>query len=216
MRRARVVLIDDEPGYRGAVAQQLRNSGFEVFAGADVTTVLERVNCQGASCLEMGDTALVELSLGGADRHRNISLLRQHSAPLAIAALTAHCTDDAVFGALAAGADGYLLKSEPIDSIPGYVRKLRDGASPLSPVIATRLVRHFQTRIIEPIDQPLSPRELQLLRLLGRGLSFSNSAAELRVGLETVKTMVKRIRSKLNAKSVPEAISVSFRAGILH
>jgi two-component system, NarL family, response regulator LiaR len=213
-----VLLVEDDIVYQAAVAAELTRAGFAVTAYSHGKDVLA---ARADSMLPLFSghfqAALVDLRLGCSQStgHDVISSLRQQCPTLCIAALTAHCTDEDIFTALAAGADGYLAKSEPISALPAHLHTMMQGGAPLTASIAKRLMMHFsQQNRVAGIEQ-LSPRELTLLQLLSSGATFSDCADQLAISAETVKTMVKRIRAKLHANSVAQAITVGFRMGIL-
>jgi two-component system, NarL family, response regulator LiaR len=204
---ARVLLIEDDVDYQRAVAEQLRSEGFVV---TELGSDLQHID------VAQFDAALVDLRLGhGASGHAVISSLRAASSSLCIAALTSHSADEDIFAALAAGADGYLSKSESIDKLSSHIQSLLNGGAPLTASIAKRLMNHFKQTAGASEASDLSPRELAILQHLGAGLTFTEAAHELSITLETVKTMVKRIRTKLHANSVAQAISIGFRMGFL-
>ena len=115
--------------------------------------------------------------------------------------------DDHLFGALAAGAQGYLLKDHDRAAMLRTLRRIHDGEPPLSPAMARRLVRHFHRPPPAPDPRPsdLTPRETEVLRLLGRGLRTPEVAEMLGVSAHTVASHVKAIYAKLHISSRAEA-----------
>ncbi len=203
----RLLLVEDDALYRETVAEALRVAGHEVL---EASTAAEALAVRGPLV-----GALVDLRLSRGSGFEVLTQLRARAPGAMLAALTAHSTDEDVFGAIAAGADGYLLKSDAIDELPAHVGALLKGLSPLSPGIARRLMAHFAQRPRLPPDAKLSAREQELLEVLAGGFTFQECASSMGISVETVKTLVKRIRDKFHAGSVTEAISVGFRAGLL-
>jgi DNA-binding NarL/FixJ family response regulator len=207
-----VLLVEDDVLYRDAVAAALRKAKYEVTV---VQTARDIAKPALLKRIPSITGALVDLRLQPDSGVDVIAYLRAAGPHLCIAALTAHSTDEDLFGALAAGADGYLLKSDAIANLPKQVDALLKGLAPLSPGIARRLIKHFTEPSTLATEAALSPRELELLQLLAGGFTFFDCAASMNITQETVRTMVKRVRQKLHADSVTEAVSVGFRAGIL-
>lgn len=127
--------------------------------------------------------------------------------------------DDAhLFDAIAAGAQGYLLKDEGAQILVGRLREIARGEPPLSPSIARRILAHFH-RPDEGPSAPrrelLTPRETEVLGLLGRGLRISDAADSLGLTRHTVAGYVKIIYSKLNISSRAEAALEAKRRGLV-
>jgi len=111
-----------------------------------------------------------------------------------------------VSAALAAGADGYLLKRLAPDHLSGAIREVLEGGAPLSAPIARKVVASFR-RDHEGSDAlPLSPREREVLDGLARGLLYKGIAAELGVSMSTIRTYIVRIYQKLQVHSRTEAV----------
>ncbi len=164
--------------------------------------------------------ALVDLGLPDGS---GISVLRSlaQRQPQAMPVVTTIYDDEAhVFEALSAGARGYLLKESDASLMVEYLRRIERGEPPLSPSIALRLLRHFQTPSIlakvvsEPEGQvPLSKREEETLRLIAQGLTVAESAAELGLSAQTVAGYVKSIYQKLHISSRAQATREALKRG---
>jgi NarL family two-component system response regulator LiaR len=131
--------------------------------------------------------------------------------------LTSHAAEEDVFPALKAGAVGYLLKHSAPDEVLRAIRQAREGETVLHPAIA-RLVlldlrRPPKARQREPID-PLSERELEVLRLVARGLSNQEIADHLVVGEATVRSHVSAVLRKLQLSSRTQATLYALREGL--
>ena len=126
--------------------------------------------------------------------------------------LTVFDDDDRVFQAVCAGASGYLLKKTTPARILEALREVTEGGAPMSPVIARKVLQLFPGKPTErDVDlDKLTTREMEVLRTLSRGFSYKMVAAELNIGIETVRTYVKRIYEKLQVHSVSEAIEKAF------
>ena len=159
--------------------------------------------------------ALVDLGLPDGSGDEFIAELSADANAVAI--VTTIFEDDGnVTRALGAGAQGYLLKSESMDVIAERLRGLARGEVALSPAIARRLLGRF--REVEPQSLPgqvpLSPRETEVLRIIGRGLTMPEAADVLKIGVNTVSSHVKNIYRKLNIASRAEAAIEAVRRGL--
>jgi DNA-binding NarL/FixJ family response regulator len=129
-----------------------------------------------------------------------------------------------VLAALEAGARGYLLKGSLARDITVDIRDIRDGGSPLSPVIARQVLKRLQSSPPDRAaavpgdaddEQGLSPREVEILNAISRGFSYAETAEMLGITVGTVHTHLKRIYSKLAVHSKTEAVFEAGRRGLL-
>ncbi|MFD5186572.1 response regulator [Streptomyces sp. NPDC058357] len=138
--------------------------------------------------------------------------------PVKVLVVTTFNLDEYVYEALRAGASGFLLKDAPPDHLLHGIRTVAMGAALLDPEVTRQLVGQYATRIRPtngaPEDIPLTPRELEVLRLIANGLSNSEIAAALVISQETVKTFVSRILTKLNLRDRVQAVVYAFRHGL--
>ncbi|MER8162729.1 response regulator transcription factor [Streptomyces sp. NPDC094472] len=138
--------------------------------------------------------------------------------PVKVLVVTTFNLDEYVYEALRAGASGFLLKDAPPDHLLHGIRTVAMGAALLDPEVTRQLVGRYATRIrptdSAPEDIPLTPRELEVLRLIADGLSNSEIAAALVISQETVKTFVSRILTKLNLRDRVQAVVYAFRRGL--
>jgi DNA-binding NarL/FixJ family response regulator len=136
--------------------------------------------------------------------------------------LTTFDLDRYVYTALSAGASGFLLKDVSPEHLAAAVHLVRSGDALLAPAITRRLVERFAPHYSDStttelaIDlSPLTPRELDVLRLLARGLSNAELATRLHLSETTVKTHVTRILSKLNLRDRAQAIVAAYESGLV-
>lgn len=126
--------------------------------------------------------------------------------------LTVSESEENLFRALRFGAQGYLLKSANIDEVADAVRKVAAGEVMLSPNIVTRLIAEFRQKIDEP---KLSTREMEVLQLLGQGLTNTQIASQLFISESTVRTYLRRLIDKLHLSHRSEAMAYAIRQGIV-
>ncbi|MEU2085364.1 response regulator transcription factor [Streptomyces albus] len=139
--------------------------------------------------------------------------------PAKILVLTTFNLDEYVYEALRAGASGFLLKDAPPDRLLHGIRTVAIGAALLDPAVTRRLVGRYAARIRPAAgstqDIPLTPRELEVLRLIADGLSNSEIAETLVISHETVKTFVSRILTKLGLRDRVQAVVYAYRHGLV-
>ncbi|MFI6656682.1 response regulator [Streptomyces sp. NPDC050523] len=139
--------------------------------------------------------------------------------PVKVLVVTTFNLDEYVYEALRAGASGFLLKDAPPAQLLHGIRTVATGAALLAPEVTRRLVGRYAARIRPaegtPHDIPLTPRELEVLRLIADGLSNSEIAGTLVISQETVKTFVSRILTKLNLRDRVQAVVYAYRHGLV-
>ncbi|MGW0075245.1 response regulator [Streptomyces cellulosae] len=139
--------------------------------------------------------------------------------PVKVLVVTTFNLDEYVYEALRAGASGFLLKDAPPDRLLHGIRTVATGAALLDPEVTRQLVGRYASRIRPSEDGgdrelPLTPRELEVLRLIADGLSNSEIAAALVISQETVKTFVSRILSELHLRDRVQAVVYAYRRGL--
>jgi DNA-binding NarL/FixJ family response regulator len=211
----RVVIADD---------QQLVRAGFRMILGTqpDIEVVGEAADGAAAVALAASlepDVLLMDIQMPGLDgieATRRILAGEPERVPR-ILILTTFDLDEYVYDALRAGASGFLLKDVPPQQLAAAVRTVGEGDALLSPSITRRLIEEFAVRRAGRQTQrdlaELSPRELEVFRLLARGMSNREIAAYLFVGETTVKTHVARILAKLGARDRVQAVVLAYESG---
>jgi DNA-binding NarL/FixJ family response regulator len=217
------------PGVRIIVADDhhVVRTGFAALLGTQPDFSVIGTACDGAEavrlCRELSpDVVLMDVRMPGMD---GIEATRQlaGSGPGGprILILTTFDLDGYVYDALRAGASGFLLKDVTAERLFDAVRVIAAGDALLAPAVTRRLISDF-TRLRPPPDAPsaavlaeLTPREMQVLRLIAAGLSNPEIAARLVVTEETVKTHVSRILSKLGLRDRTQAVVTAYETGLI-
>ncbi|MDF8266430.1 response regulator [Luteipulveratus flavus] len=202
----RVLLVDDHPVVRAGLRALLEASGVEVVAEADRgEAAVEAVRGRPV------DVVLMDLQLGsGMDGVAATERVLALPDPPRVLILTTYDTDADILRAVEAGASGYLLKDAPPEELVDAVRRAAAGETVLAPVVAQRLV----SRLRSPV-RTLSPRELDVLRLLAAGLTNRAIAKQLFVTEATVKSHLVHIYAKLGVDSRTAAVTAAREAGLL-
>jgi DNA-binding NarL/FixJ family response regulator len=133
--------------------------------------------------------------------------------------LTTFDLDEYVYEALRAGASGFLLKDAPEEQLIAAIRVAADGGAMFSPSVTRRLIEEFSRRAERreppPALDELTQRELEVLRLVARGLSNAEIAAELVVSEHTAKTHIAHILSKLTLRDRVQAVVLAYESGLV-
>jgi DNA-binding NarL/FixJ family response regulator len=203
----RILIIDDHPLTRDALAGLLRQNGFDVVGQAKSG---EEAVVQAKSLRP--DLMLLDLSMPGMDGLTALPMLHDAAPEAEIVVLTASEEESNLLAAIRAGAAGYLLKSEPPERIVEFLRGVAQGEAALSGAVARRLldqVREGAPRNTVPdsVAKALSARELEVLLLLDRHLSTDEIAARLFISEHTVRSHVKSLLAKLGVSSRREALA---------
>ena len=202
----RILIVDDHPLTRDALAGLLAHNGFDVVgqAGSGEEAI--------ARARELRpDLVLLDLSMPGMDGLTALPKLRDAAPDAEIVVLTASEEESNLLGEIRAGAAGYLLKSEPPERIVAFLRGVVQGEAALSGAVARRLldqVREGGSRTTVPdlVAQALSARELEVLLLLDRHLGTDEIAVRLFISEHTVRSHVKSLLGKLGVSSRREAL----------
>lgn len=216
MSEHQILIVEDIAGLRDALVA-VASDVFAVAAPVAVGTLAEaRAWLATSRQVELPMVALIDLGLP--DGLGDELILELASDANATTIVTTVFEDDGnVTRALGAGAQGYLLKSENMEIIGERLRGLARGEVALSPSIARRLLTSF--RDVEPKSLPwqvqLTPRETEVLRVIGKGLTVGETAGVLNIGAHTVSSHVKNIYRKLNIASRAEAAVEAARRGLV-
>ena len=205
----RLLIVDDHPLTRDAVASLLAQHGFEVVGQA--SDGMEAISLAGE--LEP-EVILLDLSMPGLDGLDALPRLREAAPLCEVVVLTADGTEENLLAAIRGGAAGYLLKSEPPERIVEFLRGVGRGEAALSGAIARRLLEQVREGggtaggggVPDSIAATLSAREVEVLLLLDERLDTDEIAKRLFISEHTVRSHVKSVLAKLGVSSRREAI----------
>jgi DNA-binding NarL/FixJ family response regulator len=202
-----LLIVDDHPvvrnGLRGMFDADPR---FEVLGeagdGAEAVVAGQRLK---------PDVILMDLRMPRTDGVAAIKELTRLGVPSRVLVLTTYDTDGDVLSAIEAGATGYLLKDAPSEEVFRAVEAAARGQAVLSPAVATRLMGQMR----KPASEPLSDRELEVLRLIARGSTNRDAARQLFISEATVKTHLLHVYAKLGVNDRAAAVATAFSRGYL-
>jgi len=212
----RVVIVDDQPVVRAGVMRILGpEDGFEVAGECgDGDEVIDAV------AHHRPDLVLMDVRMQRLDGVTAIRLLREVSADPPVLVLTTFDDDDALWGALDAGAAGFILKDASAEDLIAAARAVAGGAAWLDPRVAPRVLRAFRANVRPHLAEgvrldQLTEREHDVLRHMARGATNAEVATALIVSEATVKTHVGAIFSKLGVRDRAAAIVFAYDHGIV-
>ncbi len=205
--KIKVLVVDDHAVVRSGLVTILKEQPDMLVAG-EAKDGLEAIN----KATELKpDVILMDIFMPGMSGIDAIIAIKEKLPEAKVLILTVSESEENLFRALRFGAKGYLLKSADIAEVIIAVRQVANGQGILSPHAATRLIAEFRHESEQP---SLSNRELQVLRLLGEGLSNKEIASRLYIGESTVRTYLGRLLDKLHLRNRAEAISYATRRGM--
>ena len=211
----RVLLVDDDDLMRAGLRSVLSSDdGIEVAGEAgDGGEALDRVR------ETQPHVVLMDIRMPGVD---GISATREvlAGAPdVKVVVLTTFEDDDYIFDALSAGASGFLLKRTKPEDLISAIHAVADGDSLLSPSVTRRVIDRMATQPVAGLSgarlEKLTPREREVLELIGRGLSNREIAESFVIEESTVKTHVKRILTKLELRDRVQAVILAYETGLI-
>jgi DNA-binding NarL/FixJ family response regulator len=217
-RPSTLVIVDDHPLFRAAIRQMLGGwPDLEVVGeasdGGESVELCRRLH---------PELVLMDLSMPNMDGFEATREIRLESPSTIVLVLTASEEPEYLLKALRAGASGYVLKHMGSKQIVGAIRRVLDGDSPLNQEVAMqlliRLIGEMKHKEAEPkplLPIPLSPREMEVLKLLARGLSNQQIANDLFISMSTVKNHVHHIIEKLGASDRVQAVILAMEYDLI-
>lgn len=210
----RVLLADDQDLVRSGLRMILELAGIEVVGeardGAEAVILTAEL---------VPDVVLMDVRMPGTDGIEATRRIVDAGLPCRVLILTTFDLDRHVYDALRAGAAGFLLKDASAPQLLSAIERTVAGEAPMAPPVLVRLIERFLERAPASLPQPsrlqsLSPREREVLALMALGLTNSEIAERLVVSLATVKTHVRSILAKLDARDRVQVVLLAHQYGI--
>jgi DNA-binding NarL/FixJ family response regulator len=212
----RVVLADDQQLIRTALRMVMADiEDIEVVGeastGAEAVLLTEQL---------APDVVVMDIRMPGMDGIEATRTITAGPSAARVVVLTTFDDDDYVYGALRAGASGFLVKDMALDDIIGAVRVVAAGDALIAPSVTRRLIHDFASSRPEPARARreltgITGREREVLTLVGSGLSNTEIAAELCISVATAKTYLTRLFTKLDARDRVQLVILAYEAGLV-
>lgn len=209
-RPIRLMVVDDHALFRSGLVSLLKGiPDFHIVAEAG----------NGREALEMvaaaaPDVILLDVNMPVMGGVETVEALKRRGNYF-ILMLTISKNDEDLFGAIAAGADGYLLKNATPDELCKAIQQVHEGMSVLAPEVTRKVMGAVRSDQWHMQDHGLSSREMEVLNCLAQGKTTSQISSELFISDNTVKTHVRHIMEKLEASNRAEAVSKAIQMGLL-
>ena len=211
MTSIRLMVVDDHALFRrGLIGLLSEFKGFEVVgeagSGEDALRLIPRAK---------PDMVLLDINMPGMGGIETLKALRKTNPDLPILMLTVSQEDADLLDAVKGGANGYLLKNAEPDALERTLRDVIAGKSVLAPEMTSKLFKVLRRAPSSSSGDLLSEREMQVLRCLARGMTTTQTAVELFISENTVKTHTRHIMEKLEVSNRVEAVAKAMESGLL-
>jgi DNA-binding NarL/FixJ family response regulator len=206
-----IVIFDDNPGRRESLRMLLESHAEFIVTGdfSDCSNVQSQIEAL------QPDVVLMDIQMPLVNGLEGVRIIKEFSPNIHVIMQTVFEDDEKIFDALRFGASGYILKKTDPRQIIQAIEEVRNGGSPMTPSIATRVLHFFRKQHETKPDQyGLSDREKEILQHLVNGLSYKMIAERLEISYNTVNSHIKKIYDKLQVHSVSEAVSKAIRSNI--
>ncbi len=207
----RLVIVDDHALFRSGLISLIQDiQGFEVVGEAG----------NGRDALEVvgqckPDVVLLDVNMPIMGGVETVRMLRKQQ-DCRILMLTISKSEEDLFGAIAAGADGYLLKNATPEELEKSIHNVHKGDSVLSPEVTRQVLKAVNFEQTRTPDFGLSSREMEVLQCLAQGMTTAEISSDLFISDNTVKTHVRHILDKLEASNRAEAVSKAMQLGLIN
>ena len=210
----RILIIDDDPDLLAVCSVGLTALGHEVSAAGTGDEGLSE------AAVRKPDVIVLDIRMPELDGIEVTRRLQLAGSRARILILTTFDLNEYVYEAMRAGASGFLLKDAPGGELVNAVRVVASGDALLAPSITKRLIAEFAARREQPLTRPqtldeLTARELEVLRLIARGMSNAEISQELFITEQTTKTHVGRILMKLHLRDRVQAVVLAYESGLI-
>jgi DNA-binding NarL/FixJ family response regulator len=211
----RVLLVDDQELIRTALSMVMADIE-DVEVVGEAATGKDAVRLAGELA---PDVVVMDIRMPGMDGIEATRRITETQTDVRVVVLTTFDDDAYVYGALRAGAAGFLVKDMALDDIIGAVRVVAAGDALIAPSVTRRLIHDFASRPEPAVGRrelkAITDREREVLILVGSGLSNAEIAAELCISVATAKTYLTRLLTKLDARDRVQLVIMAYEAGLV-
>ena len=197
----KIAIVEDNEQYRTALA-------FILQLNADLQLIHQLGNCStliSSFKTEKPDVVLMNIDMPGMNGIEAVWQIKKEFPEMKVLMLTVFEDDEKIFGAIRAGANGYLLKKDSPSKIQEALFTVQAGESPMNGIVASKMLEYFQLQKNNQLDQSsLTEREKEILIFLVKGYSYKEIASAIFISIETLNTHIKSIYRKLNVHSRAE------------
>lgn len=209
----KVVIFEDNTSLRQGLCQLINNTEEFTCAAAfeNCNNILEHIR------RTKPDVVLMDIQMPGMNGIEAVQLLRQKFPDLKILMQTIFEDSEKIFQSILAGASGYILKNTSPARIIEFIKETYDGGAPMSPSVATKVLKMVSLNQAEPVDNSfnLSEREKQILACLVKGMSYKLIADACFISIDTVRGHIRNIYEKLHVHSKSEAVVKAIKGKIV-
>lgn len=207
----KLLIYEDDPGLREGLGQFLASvKDFSVdgmFSNADsIATDIKELQ---------PDILLMDIDMPGTNGIEGVKIAKSVKPSVCILMFTIFDDDKKIFDAICAGADGYILKKTLPEKIIDAIKEVHTGGAPMSPSIAKKVLQAFPRNKASSEEMPLTAKEILVLQQLVNGNGYKQVADSLGISIETVRTHIKHIYSKLHVSSMSQAVAKAINQKIV-
>lgn len=208
----KIVVYDDNASRRESLDMLLQSYNDFIVQGAfnDCSNVEQEINSL------QPDIVLMDIEMPNVDGISGVKIINRLFPNVKVIMQTVFEDDEKIFDALRFGASGYILKKTDPSKIIEAIREVMNGGSPMTPSIATRVLKFFRDKgAVDTQNFGLTTREMDILQHLVDGKSYKMISSDLNISYHTVNSHVKKIYDKLQVNSVSEAVSKALQQKII-
>ncbi len=206
-----VVIFDDNAPLRNSLTLLINDTdNFEVIGSFDdCSQVMEDIETASP------DVVLMDINMPGINGIEAVGKIKKIFPEQPILMLTAFDDDKNIFNAIAAGANGYILKNSPPEKLLFAMQEVMEGGAPMTPSIAKKVLAHLQSNRIVEEEFKLNPRENEVIQHLVNGLPYKQIANKMNITYATVRFHMKNIYQKLHVSSMTEVVAKAIKHHLL-
>ncbi|MHB1287234.1 MAG: response regulator [Leptospirales bacterium] len=208
-----VFLVEDHGLMRAGLKKSLEKDGAVLISG-ESSTGEEALRLLSDGHLTV-DVVVMDIGLPGISGIEATRMLKERSPEIHVIMFTVHQLEEEIFSAFSSGADGYCLKDTSVYSLRVGIMAVSMGSLYIDPKIAHLAVRRIQSSGFPDRDNPLTPREMEVLKLLAEGLTNKEIGQKIQVSLSTVKAHIQSILAKLSATTRADAAVKAIKKGLI-